>query len=45
VLRFLPRTQLDKPLEGGDKLTLELRGKMKSGAPLRCSGVVEIVGN
>ncbi len=44
VLQFLPRTQLSKPLEAGDKLTLELRGKMKSGAPLHTSVQVELTG-
>ncbi len=44
VLRFLPRTQLNKALEAGDKLTLELRGKMKNGAPLDTSVTVQITG-
>ncbi|MGH9890610.1 MAG: FG-GAP repeat domain-containing protein [bacterium] len=43
LLRFLPRLQFSKPLEPGDKLGLELRGKMKNGAPLLATVQVEIV--
>jgi hypothetical protein len=34
VLQFLPRTQLNKALAPGDTLKLDLRGKMKNGAPV-----------
>ncbi len=40
MLAFLPRAQLTKPLEVGDRLTLDVRAKMKDGAPL--FGSVEV---
>lgn len=42
VLKYLPRAQLNKPLAPGDKLTLDLRGKLKNGAPVTGSVSVKI---
>jgi hypothetical protein len=44
LLQFLPHAQLTKPLAAGDVVTLEIRGKMKSGAPLFSSVTVKIAG-
>lgn len=43
VLQFLPRLQFRKPLEAGDKLTLELKGKMRDGSPFVAFLNVEII--
>lgn len=45
LLQFLPRTQLNKPLAAGDSLTLELRGKIKNGAPVFSAVTVKVVGD
>jgi hypothetical protein len=44
VLRFLPRTQLSKALAPGDAVSIDVRGKMKNGAPVFGSVSVKIVG-
>jgi hypothetical protein len=44
VLRFLPRTQLGKALAPGDAVSIDVRGKMKNGAPVFGSVSVKIVG-
>lgn len=43
VLAFLPKVQLNKPLEVGDSLALTITGKMKNGVPLQAGVTVKIV--
>lgn len=42
LLKFLPRVRFDKPIQPGDKLSVDLNGRMKNGVSMTASVVVHI---